>query len=151
MKRHPALQLLSDDHHRALVLARRLRKFPDPAGSTEIESLAREVRLTFEGDLEPHFQVEEEWLLPRLVEKGAAGLAEQVAHDHARLRQRVLGVWVAGTAAEVGSLLERHVRFEERVVFPEAESLLLEAELENLREARARRGVTKEPVSSRIG
>lgn len=151
MKRHPALQRLSDDHHRALVLARRLRKSPTRAESTEIESLASEVRLEFEGDLEPHFQMEEEWLLPRLVERGAAGLAEQVARDHARLRQLVLGVWVADTAAEIGSLLERHVRFEERVAFPETESLLSEAELESLREAMVRRGGTKEPVSSRIG
>jgi hypothetical protein len=128
MKRHPSLQPLSDDHHRALVLARRLRR-SRATDAAEIESLAREVRQEFEVNLEPHFCAEEARLLPILAERGAAELAERTADDHARLRGLVGGPWHQDTALEVGTLLERHVRFEERVLFPEAESLLSEDEL----------------------
>jgi hemerythrin-like domain-containing protein len=39
----------------------------------------------------------------------------------------------------VGSLLEKHVRFEEREVYPQAESLLAEDELASVRDAALRR------------
>jgi hypothetical protein len=63
MKRHKWLKPLSDDHHRALVLARRLRQLSPNADSAEIETLAREVQIEFGRDLEPHFRREEEGLL----------------------------------------------------------------------------------------
>ncbi|MGH0035311.1 MAG: hemerythrin domain-containing protein [Myxococcota bacterium] len=129
MKRHPALQPLSDDHHGALVLARRLRRLPEAMAPADLEPLAFEVRQKFEVELEPHFRTEEDRLLPILVRRGAAALVDRTLDDHARLRQLVGGDWVPGTAQEIGTLLEQHVRFEERVLFPEAESLLSEREL----------------------
>ncbi len=128
MKRHLSLQPLSDDHHRALVLARHLRR-SSATDAAEIESLAREVRHEFEVDLERHFCAEEDRLLPILAKRGAAELAERAADDHARLRSLVRGPWRQDTALDIGTLLEKHVRFEERVLFPEAESLLSEDEL----------------------
>lgn len=139
MKRHPSLQPLSDDHHGALVLARRLRRHSTATDSADVDSLAREVRQKFEVELEPHFRAEEVSLLPALAEKGAAELAEQTADDHVRLRSLVGGVWRQGTAQEIGTLLEKHVRFEERVLFPKAESLLSEGELASVRDAIVRR------------
>lgn len=137
MKRHPSLQPLSDDHHRALVLARRLRRFSSEADSVALEALSREVRNQFEAELDPHFCVEERWLLPALEREGAQDLAAQTARDHVRLRTLVFGAWTPGTVQELGMLLEKHVRFEERVVFPEAEALLSEAELASVRNAAA--------------
>lgn len=130
MKRHPSLRPLSDDHHRALVLARRLRRAS--SGPELTDSLSREVRHEFEAELEPHFRIEERWLLPALEAGGAAALAEQMAQDHARLRALVRDTWTRGTAEQLGTLLEKHVRFEERVLFPRAEELLSEAELDSV-------------------
>jgi hemerythrin-like domain-containing protein len=135
VKRHPSLVPLSDDHHRALVLARRLRQFSSTAEATEIESLAADVRREFEMDLERHFRIEERWLLPVLVDRGAGELANRIAKDHARLRTLVGGAWERDTANTLGTLLEKHVRFEEREVFPKAESLLLDDELTAVRDA----------------
>jgi hemerythrin-like domain-containing protein len=140
VKRHPALHPLSDDHHRALVLARRLRRsdFPDEAA---IEALAREVRRAFESDLEPHFRVEETHLLPALEAAGSADLVRRTRVDHSRLRALVGGPWSRDTAREIGERLERHVRFEERVLFPEAEARLSEADLAAVHDAAAGPGV----------
>lgn len=139
MKRHPSLQPLSDDHHRALVLARRLRRESTGMDAGALARLAREVRQEFGAEIEPHFRVEERWMLPFLEDRGEGRLAAQTLEDHARLRALVHGVWSEATAQTLGGLLERHVRFEERVLFPEAESVLSEAELASVRDAAATR------------
>jgi len=134
MKRHPSLVVLSDDHHRALVLARRLKR--STAVAEDLASLESEVRRAFEAELEPHFLVEERWLVPPLERAGAAQLAGRLRDDHARVRQLVQrSPWTWEVVAELGALLERHVRFEERILFPEAESLLSDAELDAVKEA----------------
>lgn len=135
MKRHPSLQPLSDDHHRALVLARRLGRASSGTESTDLEALSRDVARQFEAELEPHFRVEERWLLPALEARGAERLAARTAEDHARLGDLVRGRWTRHTAERVGTLLEKHVRFEERVLFPKAEGLLSNAELASVRAA----------------
>ena len=54
MKRHPSLASLSRDHHRALVLARDVRRaLPDAS------ALVADVRRRFARELEPHFAIEE--------------------------------------------------------------------------------------------
>ena len=129
MKRHPALVPFSDDHHRALVLARRLRRDAVDA------ELAREVQRAFAAELEPHFRAEELRLLPALAAQGCAALVERTERDHAQLRELVRGAWSEETARALGALLDEHVRFEERVLFPEAEQRLSEAELAAVRDA----------------
>jgi hemerythrin-like domain-containing protein len=135
MKRHPSLQPLSDDHHRALVLARRLRRTSTGTDATVREALAREVQREFDEEIEPHFRVEERWLLPALEDRGAGQLVARTAEDHTRLRALVRGRWSEDTAQTLGELLERHVRFEERVLFPEAEAVLSDGELASVRDA----------------
>jgi hypothetical protein len=101
----------------------------------ELEALSRETRREFEAALEPHFRVEERWLLPALRANGAGGLADRTADDHARLRALVHGPWEPDSPTQLGALLEAHVRFEERSVFPTAEALLSAAELAAVQEA----------------
>jgi hypothetical protein len=79
MRRHPSLQPLSDDHHRALVLARRLRRDSTGMDAADLAALSREVQRQFEAQLEPHFRVEERWLLPALENRGSARLVAQTA------------------------------------------------------------------------
>ncbi|MGD8937633.1 MAG: hemerythrin domain-containing protein, partial [Thiogranum sp.] len=72
MKRSQELAGLSRDHHSALVLARR-------AGHDD-ESAREEwqrVRVFFRTDLEPHFRIEEQLLLPALAEAGEGALVER--------------------------------------------------------------------------
>jgi hemerythrin-like domain-containing protein len=148
MKRHPFLQRLSDDHHRALVLACRLRRGSTGMDAGALARLASEVRQEFEEELEPHFRVEERRLLPALERRRGGRLAAQTLEDHARLRALVHGVWSEATAQTLGGLLERHVRFEERVLFPDAEAILSEAELASVRDAAVTREEEDETWSS---
>ena len=131
MKRHPALQPLSDDHHAALVLARQLRLAAERSpGRAELTPIWDDLRQRFARELEPHFRVEEERLFPQLAAAGEPALAEQARSDHARLRELVHGEADAQAAAEFAQRLHRHVRFEERELFPRAEAVLPLAILE---------------------
>ena len=125
MKRHPHLQPLSDDHHGALVLARRtLRTAEGCRDRSELTKLWGEIRRRFTLELEPHFRVEEDLLFPHLDAAGVGAEVQRARADHARLRELVDAEPDPGVAMEFGELLHRHVRFEERELFPRAESLL---------------------------
>jgi tellurite resistance-related uncharacterized protein len=104
MKRATGLVSLSRDHHRALVLARALRRPDAPAPADVVE------------ELEPHFAVEEAELVPRAIERGGAlaELGARLLAEHAALRAET-------DPARLGDLLEAHVRFEERELFPALE------------------------------
>lgn len=126
MKRVAALRDLSDDHHTALVLARRCRQ---SAGS-EAQSLWKLVRETFVLHLDPHFRIEDVHLLPALDSIGEAELAQRIRDDHAALRAAASD---AGSDAEAlvrfGERLDAHVRFEERQVFGPTQDRLPDAAL----------------------
>lgn len=125
MKRSPQLEPLSDDHHNALVLARRCRHAAESAASeASVAELWHELRRRFAAELEPHFAVEERLLLPALTDAGESALAERTRGEHARLRALVASAPAAERAAAFGKLLHDHVRFEERTLFPRAEAVL---------------------------
>ena len=117
MKRSDELAPLSRDHHQALFVAMKLKRAEADGAEAFLGFIA-----AHGGD---HFRIEEEILLPAWIasDPGAdRALAERVAAEHLglraaarQLRERDLD---AGGIRAVGELLERHVRFEERELFP---------------------------------
>lgn len=104
VKRHPALQPLSREHHHALVLARRLER-----------GAAGDLRRALDGWLGAHVELEERVLAPHLDDERAARLRA----EHAELRRRGAEAGAdPERLAEVGALLRAHVRWEERELFP---------------------------------
>jgi hypothetical protein len=126
MKRHPELQSLSRDHHRALAVAQRLRRARagDAAG-------AQAAFLEFwRAHGQSHFHAEEEVLLPRFAEAGGAeeAVVAQVLRDHAEIRLRALQLQGESASGPVlrglGERLAAHVRLEERELFLAIEAAL---------------------------
>ncbi|HKU44642.1 MAG TPA: hemerythrin domain-containing protein [Polyangiales bacterium] len=132
MQRDPRLRSLSSEHHTALVLARRLVSHAGVWTATETAAL----RERFDRELEPHFRVEEDVLLPALREAGRADLADRTQRDHEALRALVAALASADAdptlARRIGELLRDHVRFEEQELFPSCEALLPDVVLERL-------------------
>lgn len=130
MQRDARLRGLSSDHHQALVLARRLSRAEEGVSPASAEA----VRARFERELEPHFRVEEDVLLPALEAAGAHELAERTLADHVAIRQAVLALGGddAERAKTLGARLADHVRFEERELFPACERLIPAAALEEV-------------------
>lgn len=115
MKRDERLVELSREHHAALKLARQLKRAP--SSRRERDALSQTVQ-ALRIDLEFHFEDEEVRLLPVLWHCGRADLAERLCSEHVELRA-LLGEAVGGRALErLGKVLEAHVRFEEREMFP---------------------------------
>lgn len=124
MKRDSRLHGLTSDHHHALVLALRIKQATATGGVTR--DLVSEVRRRFDTELLPHFVVEEDELLPALAARGRQDLVDRALSEHVALRQH-LGAAEGGEVnalSHFGILLEAHVRFEERELFPACEALL---------------------------
>jgi hemerythrin-like domain-containing protein len=140
MKRAQALRQLSRDHHKALFIAQRLRRAEEP----DIEALALEFLDFWRFHGQPHFRVEEEVLLPAY-ERVASAEEKPVVRvltDHVTIRRRAAdieaGVKSLRSLRELGTILEEHVRHEERVLFPGIEQALPASELESLARAMER-------------
>jgi hemerythrin-like domain-containing protein len=141
MKRSEALTPLSHQHHQGLFVALQLKRAgPDTAAE------ARRAFLDFyEREGAPHFRAEEEWLLPVYARHTEPDRPEivRVLTEHVDLRRRGQDLEADADAApetlrELGERLERHIRFEERELFPMIEAALADDELERLAAAFAR-------------
>lgn len=124
MKRHARLQDLSREHYAALKLALHAKRAALSGDPAQVELAAAACRAAFAADLEPHFVVEENELLPLLVEGGQLELVRRTEADHARLR-RLAGELAQPAAAvllDFSEGLTAHVRFEEREMFEALEA-----------------------------
>jgi hemerythrin-like domain-containing protein len=127
VKRHPALQPLSRDHHVALVAAQRLRR----AGE-EDRAAARDAFLSFwHAHGARHFEVEEQVLLPAFAAHADPDVpcVVRMLVDHVRIREQAQRLADEPEPAieslhSLGTALARHVRLEEREVFPLIEDSL---------------------------
>lgn len=142
MKRHPGLVPLSREHHDGLLLATRLQQ-----GSAALLRLwshdaawqAEFVTRFFDDHLAAHFATEEETLFPLAADVPAlAPTVAELTAEHAELRalaerlRRAAGAERDEALVRFGSILERHIRTEERVLFPGCEDNLAPADLERI-------------------
>jgi hemerythrin-like domain-containing protein len=126
--RHPSLIPLSQDHHHGLALALRCRKQAlgqiKPMGAEGLRERAKEFVAFYGAQLVPHFRAEEEVLFPllRSVVAGSEEMIDELVRDHGQIRQAIPqlegGTGLAKLIFDLGDLLERHIRKEERELFP---------------------------------
>jgi quercetin dioxygenase-like cupin family protein len=127
MRRHRALVPLSHEHHRALVTARRARSSAEGPPDVRLAA-ARAFLVFFDGHASGHFREEEEHIFPLLLASGLEPPDElgRALVEHTRLRSLATRMRLelaaesvpGATLQSAGELLEGHVRFEERVLFP---------------------------------
>jgi hemerythrin-like domain-containing protein len=124
VKRSPALQPLSRDHHQALVAAQRLRR------AESVAEAAAEFLEFWDDHGQRHFQVEEEVLLPIWAEHGAHDhpTVARVLTDHVAIRREAARIRGKEAGLDdlqaLGERLNDHVRFEEEELFPLIERTL---------------------------
>lgn len=139
MKRHPALQQLSSDHHQGLVQARRLVR---AAGEAAPAPVAQAFLAVWTEHTQPHFREEEEDLLPAFARYGdpTAVPVVRVLVEHVQIRRLVADLRrevatdapTPATMQALGELLRDHIRYEEAVLFPLIEQVMPEAALQEL-------------------
>lgn len=144
MKRHKSLYFLSHDHQHGLALSLKLKYSKQPLSSSlkeEVRILRNELIDKFENDLSKHFNQEETYLAPLFPDNE---LIVRMLDDHKKLEEFYNKIytktekWSFRQFREklnlFGDLLEKHIRFEERELFPMIEQNLTEEELTRLGE-----------------
>ncbi len=137
MKRIREFRKLSEDHHHGLVLARRARLAGAGTEGFSVPHVWEEVEEKFQYEFEPHFIIEEKYLVPPLEAIGEIKLINRLNDDHKILRQRISDQSVRTPLAlkQFGEILEKHIRFEERELFEIAQKRLSFDALQSLERA----------------
>jgi hypothetical protein len=133
MKRAPELVPLSWDHHHGLVMARRIARELPGADDEELAKLYADLVSFWAAGLLPHFRVEGECLLARLlrhVPEGHQTIARTLS-DHLRMEALVASMRDTSDIAQrrqllrtFGERLNDHIRWEESVLFEVAQAEL---------------------------
>jgi iron-sulfur cluster repair protein YtfE (RIC family) len=126
--RHPSLIPLSHDHHHGLALALRCRKQAlgqlKPMGAAGLRERTAEVLDFYYRNLVAHFRAEEEVLFPLLRSSApeSAAIINELTRQHEEIRGAIprleAGTGLAKLIFDLGDLLDRHIRKEERELFP---------------------------------
>jgi hemerythrin-like domain-containing protein len=146
VKRHPSLHPLSEHHHHALVQALQIRRTEEGAAEERpaaLRAAAENFVRFWRVNGRQHFREEEEILLPayaRHVRLDENAPVMRMLAEHALIRGKVEELEAALAAnrvreqdvADLGRLLQNHVRLEEDEIFPAIEAALGEDELNTL-------------------
>jgi len=135
MKREEQLQPLSHQHHNGLMAALLLKKGVEKAADPSV--MGDFILSVWNNELRNHFIKEEVYLHPHvlqitvLMEK-----YEQMKAEHHQIRHLVDSIRNQGATASLVTdfyhLLEKHIRFEERELFPFIEEHIQQDQLNEL-------------------
>lgn len=133
MKRDENLQALSRDHHHGLLLGWKIRQGLKYLVGPDV--IADYIKYFFEKALLPHFKEEEIIILSYLPDDNELKLRTQEEHKIIDKKVKALGGNILPEAAallEIASLLDSHIRFEERELFPYLEKQLSSDQLNEI-------------------
>lgn len=130
MLRDKNLRDLSSEHHQALALARDIKKARQD--SSNVQELVARVKTIFNNKLLPHFEIEEQAILPELTKIGEDALVQRTLEDHAQLKKLVANLDELDKLIKFAETLKEHVRFEERELFEVCQSSLEQTALERI-------------------
>lgn len=129
IKRHEAIKTLSREHHHGLLLCWKIRV--GIKNNIELYRIKRYADWFYQTNLISHFEMEEKYLFSILGDQN--DLIKKAKSEHRRLKrlfeddsdhQKSLGL--------IEEELERHIRFEERVLFNEIQKKATQEQLLDL-------------------
>lgn len=122
IKRNESLKDLSRDHHYGLLLCWKIRTGLKNVDHQRVKAYADYFFAEF---LLPHFKLEEKYVFPLLGEEST--LVQTAMDDHKKLRTLFAEKEnVLESLVQIETLLEKHIRFEERVLFKELQRIIPE-------------------------
>ena len=124
MPRSGALLSLSREHHSSLVLARAIRQAAESGDNIVFTAIMQRIEEHWRTILCEHFAREEQ-LLRLAADAVDAESVDRILAEHAELRSLACGPCELDLPARLrrfGELLGAHVRYEERVLFPQLQS-----------------------------
>lgn len=124
------LYVFSHEHHHGLIFAVRLRK----AHQADAETLKHYINDFWDNSLDSHFNNEEKLFLNFIDDKE---LKQRFLKEHKQIRDLQSDIKEADgdiveKAKQFGVLINDHIRFEERILFPWLQANLTQTELESI-------------------
>jgi hemerythrin-like domain-containing protein len=132
IKRNENIVKLSQDHHASLMFCWKLRqgvKYEVP-----VQRMIKYVQYFWEHHFSIHFKEEEEFLFASLNDDKI----QKALDDHQKIKTFINEINNTGSESpldiiwELADMVDEHVRYEERILFPHLESALTQNELENI-------------------
>lgn len=140
LKRSKELTPLSHEHHDGLLFAWKIKQGIE--NNTPIEILCNYTRWFWANHIKPHFRDEEKVLIQFL--PAAHPMVMQMINEHLTIRDLVISLDQqpdTGTLKILSEFLNKHIRFEERKLFPFVETTLTSEQLNSIHQQLA-----KEPL-----
>ena len=131
IKRSKELAPLSREHHDGLLFVWKIRQ--GLSNGTNIDLIAKYVKWFWHNHIKPHFYDEEKVLLEFLPPTNP--LVKQMEDEHAQIRDMILLLDKEVEAENLRMLadfVDKHIRFEERKLFPYAEKTLTPEQLTHI-------------------
>ncbi len=127
LKRHIALQPLSREHHHSLLLCWKIRT--GFKKGVDVKRIKRYVDWFFDTHIKSHFEVEEKFLFPILGTDDE--LVKKALTQHRQLYRLFTNIDENEKPLRlIEEELERHIRFEERVLFTKIQQVASAIQLE---------------------
>lgn len=133
LKRTEALKSLSRDHHHGLLLCWKIRQ--GIKQNVEPDRIKKYLDWFWISYLKPHFEIEEQYVFPILGKENK--LVKQALAEHRKLKRLFVNESdIQKSISLIEEELEKHIRFEERVLFNEIQVVasseqLLQIELDS--------------------
>jgi len=125
-KRHQGLQHLSRDHHHGLLLSWKIRTGFNK--HIETERIWIYASWFYKNHLIPHFELEEKQIFPILGNDNE--LIKKALLQHRRLHRLFTDTENKTISlSKIEEELDKHIRFEERILFPEVQKKATEVQL----------------------
>jgi len=131
VKRHKSIIPLSKDHHLGLLCSWKIRQ--GIRRNIPQDRIKAYILYFWQTHLTEHFDEEERFLFNKVQDP----LNQQAITEHEQLRSLVDEIARSASLQNINAfadLLEKHIRFEERVLFPYLETILPEEQLQSIGE-----------------
>lgn len=128
LKRKKELQGVSRDHHQGLLLCWKIRT--GFSKGIEVARIKRYADWFFKTHLLPHFALEERYMFPILGKENE--LVKEVLAQHRRLIWLFKDQEIHKSLRHIEEELEKHIRFEERILFNEIQKTATAAQLNTI-------------------
>jgi len=131
IKRSKELVQLSKDHHEGLLFGWKIKQ--GLRNGTDTKVISRFIQWFWDADLKEHFDKEEQVLAPHLPNENEN--VQRMFAEHEEIEALVqINAMIpdADIFLQLADKLNDHIRFEERILFPFAEKVIPQAELEEL-------------------
>jgi hemerythrin-like domain-containing protein len=130
MKRNENIVPLSRDHHTGLLCCWKIRQ--GLARKVEMERIKKYVQWFWQNHLEQHF-LEEESILFNVI---SHQLCDEAIEQHRQIKKLICDICTNHPACtsfyRIADLLDQHIRFEERTLFPMLETEIRPALMDNI-------------------